>query len=183
MVYRCFGICSDWEKFDAELTFLKKIFRKNSYPENFIYKCFKKFVENIHLVKEKVTTVERKRLLLFLSYLGVTFLQTKTELQQAIKDVLNCYKLEISFKCQTKLSNSLRFKDSIPKDLISGVVYKFLCGLCNGSYHGDSIRHVDIGSGEHVGLSPPTGKRLKPIKKSAFVILTSLQLFIFFWQF
>ena len=125
LIYRCYRICSDWKKFHAELTFLKTIFHKNGYLENFIDKCFKKFLDNIHLVKEKVPTVERKRLLPVLTYLGVISLQTRTKLQQTIKGVLNCCKLEIAFKFQTKLSNSSRFKDSIPKDLISGVVYKF----------------------------------------------------------
>ena len=36
LVYRCFRICSDWKKLHAELTFLKNIFGKNGYPENFI---------------------------------------------------------------------------------------------------------------------------------------------------
>ena len=36
LVYRCFHICSNWKKFHAELTFLKKILRKNGYSENFI---------------------------------------------------------------------------------------------------------------------------------------------------
>ena len=94
------------------------------YLENFIDKSFKKFLDIIHLVKEKVPIVERKRLLLVLPYLGVISLQTRNKLQQAIKCVLNWCKLEIVFKCQTKLSNSFRFKDPIPKDLISGVVYK-----------------------------------------------------------
>ena len=130
---------------------MKRIFRKNGYPENFIDKCFKKFVDNIHLVKEKVPTVEKKCLLLGLLYLGVISLQTRTKLQQAFKGILNCYKLEIAFKCQTKLSNFFQFKDPIPKDhLISGVVYKFQCGLSNESYYGKSIRHLDIRSGEGV---------------------------------
>ena len=57
-------------------------------------------------------------------------MQTKTKLQQAFKGVLNCFKLKIAFKCQTKLSSSFRFKDPVPKNLISGVVYNFQCGLC-----------------------------------------------------
>ena len=109
LVYRCFCICLHWKKFHAELTFLRKIFRKNSYPENFIDKCFKKFLNNIHLVKEKAPTVERKHLLLALLYLGVISLQTRTKLQQAFKGVLYCCKLEIACKCQTKLSNSFSF--------------------------------------------------------------------------
>ena len=144
-----------------------KIFCKNGYPENFIDKCFKKFLDNIHLVREKVPTVERKRLLLVLPCLGVISLQTRTELQQAIKGISNCCKLEIVFKCQTKLSNSFRFKDLTPKDHIFGVVYKFQCGLWNESYYCDSIRHLDIRSGEHIGVSPLAGKNVKPIKNSA----------------
>ena len=146
---------------------MKKIFRKNGYPENFINKCFKKFLDNIHLVKEKVPTVERKRLLLVLPYLRVISLQTRTKLQQAIKGVLNCCKLEIARKCQTNLSNSFRFKDPIAKDLTSGVVYKFQCSLFNESYYGESIRDLDIRSGEHIVVSPYTGKKVKPIKNSA----------------
>ena len=65
LVYRCFCICSDWKKFHPELTSLKNIFRKNGYPENFIDQCFKKFLDNIHLVKQKLTRVERKQLKLF----------------------------------------------------------------------------------------------------------------------
>ena len=89
-------------------------------------------------------------------------MQTRTKLQQALKDVLVCCKPEIVYKCQTRLSHSFRYKDPIPKDLISGVVYKFQCGLCNESYYGESIRHLDIRSGEHIGVSPLTGKKVKP---------------------
>ena len=167
LVYRCFHICSNRTQFHTELIFLKGIFRKNGYPENFIDKCFKKFSNNVHLVKENVPTVEKKRLLLVFPYLGIISLQTRTKLQQALKGVLNCCKLEIIFKCQTKLSNSFCYKDPIPKDLISGVVYKFQCGLCNESYYGESIRHLDIRSGEHIGVSPLTGKKVKPSNNSA----------------
>ena len=78
LVFRCFHICSNWTQFHTELTFLKGIFQKNGYPENFIDKCFKKFLNNIHLVKENVTTVKKKHLVLVLPYLGLIFLQTRT---------------------------------------------------------------------------------------------------------
>ena len=94
-------------------------------------------------------------------------MQTRTKLQQALKGILNCFKLEIVFKCQTRLSNSFRYKDPIPKDLISGVVYKFLCGLCKESYYGESIRHLDIRSEKHIDVSPLTGKKVKPSDNSA----------------
>ena len=131
---------------------MEKIFRKNGYLENFIGKWFKRFLNNIHLAEESVPTVEKKSFLLLLPYLGIISLQTRTKLQQILKGVLNCCKLEIAFKSQTRLSNSFHYKDPIPKNLISGVVYKFQCGLCNESYYGESIRHLDTRSGEHTDV-------------------------------
>ena len=74
LVYRCFIICSNWTQFHTELIFLKGIFQKNGYPENFIDKFVKKFLNNIHLIKENIPTVEKKRLLLVLP--GIISLQT-----------------------------------------------------------------------------------------------------------
>ena len=102
--------------------------------------------------------------LLVLPYLGIISLQTRTK---ALKSALNCYKLKIVFKCQTRLSHSFRYKDPIPNDLISGVIYKFQYGLCNEPNYGESIRHLDIRSGEHIGVSPITGKKVKPSNNSA----------------
>ena len=44
-------------------------------------------------------------------------------------------------------------KDQIPKDLTSGAVYKFQCGLCNESYYSECVRHLDVRIGEHTGTS------------------------------
>ena len=40
-------------------------------------------------------------------------------------------------------------------------------GLCNGSYYGETIWHFDIWTGEHIDVSPLTGKKVKPINNSA----------------
>ena len=44
------------------------------------------------------------------------------------------------FKSQNKLAKAFRFKDRIPKELTSGVVYKFQCGLCNESYYDECVK-------------------------------------------
>ena len=38
---------------------------------------------------------------------------------------------------------------------------------CNESYYGESIRHLDTRSGEHIGVSPRTGKKVKSSNNSA----------------
>ena len=57
-----------------------------------------------------------------------------------------------------RLGKNFHFKNQIPKDLISGVVYKFQCGLCSESYYGECIRHLNVRIGEHIGISTLTRK-------------------------
>ena len=76
------------------------------------------------------TTVEKKTLILslpYLAYLGDISLQTRTKLKKSFKDTLNCCKLHIVFRSQRKLANVFQFKDCLPFDLVSGVVYKYTC--------------------------------------------------------
>ena len=92
-------------------------------------------------MQEKVITVPKKTLVLVLPYLGPFSLQTRTTLRKSLAGILNCCKLQIVFKSQNKLGKAFRFKDCIPKELTSGVLYKFQCGFCNESYYGVCIRH------------------------------------------
>ena len=84
---------------DQQLILLKRnMIQKNVYPENFIDRCFKLFVNRIHILKERVSIVEKRSLRLFLPYLETISLQTRTKLQKSIKVVLNCCKLQIILK-------------------------------------------------------------------------------------
>ena len=89
-------------------------------------------------------------------------------MQKSIKGVLNCCKLQVIFKSQNKLCNNFCFKDLVSQILTSSVVYKFQCGLCNESYYGECVRHLAVRSGEHIGISPWTNKRVQLRKGRAF---------------
>ena len=110
------------------------VFKSNRYPENFINNCFKMFLENKHRIQEKVMAVPKKPLFLVFLYLGPLSLQTRTKLRKSIRGILNSCKLQIAFKSRNKLANAFRFKDRIPKELTSGVTYKFQSGLCSIPY-------------------------------------------------
>ena len=85
IVNRCFQIYSSWSMFHQQLILSREIFQENGYPENFIDRCFKLFLNRIHILKENVPAVEKKPLRLVLFYLGTISLQTRTELQKFIK--------------------------------------------------------------------------------------------------
>ena len=66
------------------------------------------------------------------------------------------------FKSQNKLSKAFCFKDCIHEEL----TYKFQCGLCNESYYGECVRHVNVRIVEYIGISPLTKKKVKPKRSS-----------------
>ena len=79
LVYRCFTLCSDWTKFHRELITLKEIFQRNSYPTSCINKCFKNFLDRLHIIKSTLATVEKKSLCLVLPYVVPISLQVRTK--------------------------------------------------------------------------------------------------------
>ena len=162
LLCRCLRIWSDRAKFHLELVKLIDVFKSNDYPENFINSCLKAFLDNKFTIQEKVITVPKKTLFLALPYLGPLSMETRTMLRKSLKSILNFCKLQIAFKSQNKLAKAFRFKDRIPKELTSGVVYKFQCGFCNESYYGECVRHLNLRNGENIGISPVTGEKVKP---------------------
>ena len=78
-------------------------------------------------------------------------MQTRNKLRKSFKGLLNSCKLQIVFKSQSKLSNVFRFKDRLPFNLVSGVVYKYTCGRCNCTYYDETDRNLKVRSGEHNG--------------------------------
>ena len=53
----------------SDLGFLKQVFLKNDDSENFINRCFKRFMNTIHVVKEIALKVEKKPVVLLLPQL------------------------------------------------------------------------------------------------------------------
>ena len=102
---------------------LKHVILKDWYRLWFIGKYFKTVINKLVINCPQVTTVENKTLILLLPYLENASLETRTELRKSFKGILSCCKLQIVFKSHRKLSNVFWFKDHIPLDLVSGVVY------------------------------------------------------------
>ena len=62
--------------------------------------------------------------------------------------------MQIVFENKTRLGNNFYFKEEFHKDLSSGAIYLFQCGLCNEPYYAEWIRHLNVRIGEHIGISP-----------------------------
>ena len=128
--------------------------------------ALKKLMDNMYVVKETILTAEKNTLVLVLAYLDSISLQTRTKLKKSLKNILNCCKSQVVFKYEARLGINFHFKDQIPKDLTSGVVYKYQCRLCNESYYGECVRYLNVRIDEHIGISPLPKKQVKPKNSS-----------------
>ena len=77
--------------------------------------------------------------------------------------------LIIAFQSKTRLSSLFRFKDIIPKEISSHLVYKFMCSCFNATCYRESERHFFVRASELLGMTPLTGKWVKNPKRSAIL--------------
>ena len=69
------------------------------------------------------------------------------------------------------------FKDRVPTDLVSHIIYKFTCADCNASYLGETTRHYVIRTCEHLNISPFTKKPAHNIPTSVTKHITENKCF------
>ena len=142
--------------------------RRNAYPDRLIDGVIKSFLQRIIVGKETDATVEDKENFnLFLPYLGTLTKQTEHSIRKIFKQHLPTAKVRLITKATVRLSSLFCFKDKVPQYLKSGVIYKFTCGTCNGTYIGKSKRHQKTRFCEHLGISALTGKPIKSVLPSA----------------
>jgi len=176
------------EKF-ASITFLNFIFAKyvkNIYTRNFtrniytriypsgvIEQCIKTFLNNLYVPKKVYLTAPKKEVFIILPYLGTTSSNLKRKLHSIFAKLIPPCNLKIIFKSTNRLSSFFKFKDILPRELRSHLIYKFSCGSCNATYYGKTERHLNVRSGEHIGKSALTGKRIacKPSAVSDHLLL------------
>ena len=70
LLHLSFSICSSYETFQEEILILKEVFKKNEYPQIFIDKCIKKYLNKLFVPKRIIETVDKKQVLLVLPFLG-----------------------------------------------------------------------------------------------------------------
>ena len=107
---------------------------------------------------QPVQTVEKRTEMIVLPYLGKLSLEIRNRLRKYVnKHVSNC-KLLVIFRSQRRLSTMFRFKDVMPSDLQSYILYRYKCGTCNSSYIGKTDRHCHIRWCEHLKIQPFRGR-------------------------
>ena len=82
---------------------------------------------------------------------------TLSETGEVLKECTQRYYPQVEFKFS--LSNSFKikyffnYKDLLPLDLRSGIVYKYTYGICNDSYIGSSVKQARVRFTQYHGFS------------------------------
>ena len=108
--------------------------------------------------KIPVATVRKKVMGIVLLYLGMVSLTIKKELTTALKQQLPFCNIQFAFKTNCRMSSWFKFKDEIPRSLISDVVYRYNCPRCNSKYVGSTFKYCMKRLEEHLHISAVTGK-------------------------
>ena len=160
LLFRTYTICSDWFKIHTEISKLRNILIKNNFPSKFIDRCIKLFFDNLFSTKRKaVPTVPKKAVNIFLPFLGKPSLKIRANLIKLAKTYFPCCKIQVVFKSDKRLGSFFSFKDRIPLNVRSLLIYKFTCSSCNSAYVGKTKRHFLVRMSEHLGVSLSTGNK------------------------
>ena len=122
LLYRGFSLSSNVDKFHEEICSLKSVFKSNGYPKNLTDSCIKHFLDKL-FVKNKVSmTAPKLQLVCVLPYTGKCSLDLRAHLRLAIEKIIPFFKFDIVFRFACRLGNLFRFKDSLEKNISSGIV-------------------------------------------------------------
>ena len=157
---RYFKICSSYHLFHSEILKLKKILLNNGYPEVFLDRCIRVFLDRLFCPPPHDTNVSHKTVINFsLPFTESHSLQIRTQIIKLCSSAFPDLSLRFIFRSGRRLSSFFPFKDRIPMLMRSRVVYNYTCRCCGASYLGQTRRHLHTRISEHMGVSPLTGKK------------------------
>ena len=128
-----FKICNNWN-FHNDIENIKFNLIKNAYPPFLIHKVIKKYLDykfsnNQNQLKDKSDVHYFK-----LPYIGNLSHQIRNKLLKLCKEFCKeNFNIKLVFN-SFKIENYFSYKDAIPNDLKSFLVYKCICASCSSSY-------------------------------------------------
>ena len=136
----------------------------------------KSVLDKIFMAKKVVFTVPQKELSICLPFLGKQSLELKSKMQKFVYKYYPQCKIRVVFKCRDRLKCFLRFKDKIPTNVRSHILYKYTCNSCNAIYIGKTRRHYLVRAFEHLGISLRTHQKytFNPANKNNSAILSHI---------
>ena len=162
---RAFNICSNYFNLAKEFQFIKECLKHNGFTHNFTDLYIGKQLQKLLHPRAAVPSVNRAVVYFPMSFAGKTSFGLKNKLLKLMREFYPQIDVRVIFKPKFTLRNLFKFKDRIPSDLQSSLVYKYKCNCCNAMYYGKTKRQWKVRICEHTGRSVRTNR---PLTKPPF---------------
>ena len=153
LLNRAWSICTNYELFHLEVINIKSILRKNDYPCRVIDSEIKKFIDRkfVKKARKEVENVEleRRKVYLVLPYQNKLVDQFKEKIEALVDKFYKDVEFRVMFTCPRTIGSHFVFKDKVPPELRSMVVYRIKCKTCSASYIGKTERCLIRRMDEH----------------------------------
>ena len=150
MIDRSFKICNNWNPFHNDIENIKSNLIKNAYLLFLIDKIIKKYLDykfssNQNQLKDTPNVYYFK-----LPSIGNLSHHIKNKLSKFCKELCReNFNIKLVFN-PLKIKIYFSYKDPIPDDLKSFLVYKFTCASGSSSYTGETCCHFKTRIEEHI---------------------------------
>ena len=161
---RAFNICSNYFNLHLEFQFLRSTFFRNGFSKRFIDSYLGKQLNNLMNPRKPKITVNKAVVYFPIVFTGKHSFSLKNKLTRLLREFYPQLAVRVIFKPTHTIGNLFKFKDVVPVELQSSVVYKYQC-CCNATYIGMTKRQLSVRISEHCGRSLRTNR---PIAKPPF---------------
>ena len=165
LVCRAFRISSDYFLFHTEILFLKSILQQNGYPLKFIEKHIHKMLKKLYkpFGQETLLNYDVPKPIVYFTtyYLGDISKNLSKDIRMLLQHCYPQIHLRMLYKSYNTIGSRFSFKDKIPVECQSNLVYKYTCESCRAFYIGKTESQYRCRICQHLGISPRTGEELR----------------------
>ena len=150
LIDRSFKICNNWNSFHNDIKNIKSNLIKNVYPTFLIDKVIKKYLDYKFSTNENQLKDISDAHYFKLPYIDNFSNHIKNKFWKLCKEFCKeNFNIKLVFN-SFKIKNYSSYKDPIPDDFKSFLVYKFTCASYSSSYIGKTCRHFKTRIEEHI---------------------------------
>ncbi|XP_065680545.1 uncharacterized protein LOC136094510 [Hydra vulgaris] len=141
LIDRTFKINYTWVGFDKDVKNLLLLLLNNKFPQKIIEPEIKSYIDK--KMNPSVSNIVNSLNIRYfkLPFIGIYSNYTKMKISKIVHKYCKDILIKLIFTTN-KIQDCFYLKESLPKLLISHVVYKFSCAGCNASYIGETSRHL-----------------------------------------
>ena len=145
LIDRAYKINNTWPDFHDDVSKIKDVLKRNSYPPFILDKIIKAYIDKIHYNNNKVSSEVNKLRYFKLPYIGKYSEQVQKKITKLCKQHCKENNVKVVFT-SFKISNYFSVKDATPYFLKSFLV----CARCKSCYIGETCRHFKTRIDEHI---------------------------------